>query len=299
MNVYENVSIPTNLNIENQNLCIGLFDGVHLGHKKLISLMKGKKGKANILTFSNKLIKNNDPNLLLTENEKLDMFRKLDIDKVFIVDFNDNIKNLSKEKFIDFLTSNKLKNIIVGSDFTFGYKGLGKATDLTAISNSNIVVSPLFTIDNIKVSSSEIKSFLISGKIEKANNYLGYNYFLSSNVISGYGRGSKLGYSTINQEVVNNKILPKCGVYLTISTISTKKYISMTNIGYVPTFNNNKLSIETHVLNENIKLKVNYITIEFVKYIRDEIKFNSEKELVNQLHKDKEKIIELSKTINL
>ena len=299
MNVYENVSIPTNLNIENQNLCIGLFDGVHLGHKKLISLMKEKEGKANILTFSNKLIKNNDSRLLLTENEKLDMFRKLGIDKVFIVDFNEKIKNISKEEFIKFLEKNNLKNIIVGSDFTFGFNGLGKSNDLTKINNSHIIISPLLTIDNIKVSSSEIKSFLINGEIEKANKFLGYNYFYSSNVISGYGRGNKLGYSTINQEVVNNKMLPKCGVYITVSTINTKKYISMTNIGYVPTFNNNKLSIETHVINENIKLKVNYITIEFIKYIREEIKFNNEKELVKQLSNDKEKILELSKTINL
>ena len=299
MNVYENVSIPTNLNIENQNLCIGLFDGVHLGHKKLFSLMKEKEGKANILTFSNKLIKNNDSRLLLTENEKLDMFRKLGIDKVFIVDFNEKIKNISKEEFIKFLEKNNLKNIIVGSDFTFGFNGLGKSNDLTKINNSHIIISPLLTIDNIKVSSSEIKSFLINGEIEKANKFLGYNYFYSSNVISGYGRGNKLGYSTINQEVVNNKMLPKCGVYITVSTINTKKYISMTNIGYVPTFNNNKLSIETHVINENIKLKVNYITIEFIKYIREEIKFNNEKELVKQLSNDKEKILELSKTINL
>ena len=295
MNVYDNVLIPSNLNIENQDLCIGLFDGVHLGHKKLISLMKEKNNKSNILTFSTKLNKNNDNKFLLTENEKLDIFRKLNIDKVFIIDFNDKIRNLSKDDFISFLIKNKLKNIIVGSDFTFGKNKEGKASDLLDVNNSHIEICDLLTCDNIKVSTTKIKELLSSGDITLANKFLGYNYSFSSNVIKGYSRGSKLGYKTINQKVIESKLLPKVGVYMTYAIISGKRYLSMTNIGYVPTFNNNSLSIETHVINENIDLKVNYITIEFIKYIRNEIKFKNEKELINQLNKDKEEILNISK----
>ena len=295
MNVYDNVLIPSKLNIENQDLCIGLFDGVHLGHKKLISLMKEKNNKSNILTFSTKLNKNNDNKFLLTENEKLDIFRKLNIDKVFIIDFNDKIRNLSKDDFISFLIKNKLKNIIVGSDFTFGKNKEGKASDLLDVNNSHIEICDLLTCDNIKVSTTKIKELLSSGDITLANKFLGYNYSFSSNVIKGYSRGSKLGYKTINQKVIESKLLPKVGVYMTYAIISGKRYLSMTNIGYVPTFNNNSLSIETHVINENIDLKVNYITIEFIKYIRNEIKFKNEKELINQLNKDKEEILNISK----
>ena len=279
MNIYDKVNIPTNLCIENQSLAIGLFDGIHLGHKKLIEEMTSSGSKSNILTFSSKLFKSN-LGLLLTNEEKMNKFRDLGIDKVFIIDFNDNIKNLSKEDFISFLDKNKLSNIYVGEDFTFGKNKEGKASDLKTLKNTKVNIVPLLKIDNKKISSTYIKELLVNGKIELANKYLGYNYYLSSNVISGKARGRKLGFPTINQEVVSSKVLPHLGVYKSYTLVNGKRYLSMTNIGKVPTFNNEEISIETHVINEDIKLRVNYVTIELVSYIRDEKQFNNEKDLI-------------------
>lgn len=290
MNIYDKVNIPTNLCIENQSLSIGLFDGIHLGHKKLIEEMTSSGGKSNILTFSSKLFKSN-LGLLLTNEEKMNKFRDLGIDKVFIIDFNDNIKKLSKEDFISFLDKNKLSNIYVGEDFTFGKNKEGKASDLKKLNNTKVNIVPLLNIDNKKISSTYIKDLLINGNIELANKYLGYNYYLSSNVISGKARGRKLGFPTINQEVVSSKVLPHLGVYKSYTLVNGKRYLSMTNIGKVPTFNNEEISIETHVINEDIKLRVNYVTIELVSYIRDEKKFNNEKDLIKQLKIDKNNIL--------
>ena len=290
MNIYDKVNIPTNLCIENQSLAIGLFDGIHLGHKKLIEEMTSSGSKSNILTFSSKLFKSN-LGLLLTNEEKMNKFRDLGIDKVFIIDFNDNIKNLSKEDFISFLDKNKLSNIYVGEDFTFGKNKEGKASNLKTLKNTKVNIVPLLNIDNKKISSTYIKELLVNGKIELANKYLGYNYSLSSNVISGKARGRKLGFPTINQEVVSSKVLPHLGVYKSYTLVNGKRYLSMTNIGKVPTFNNEEVSIETHVINEDIKLRVNYVTIELVSYIRDEKKYNNEKDLVKQLKIDKNNIL--------
>ena len=290
MNIYDKVNIPTNLCIENQSLAIGLFDGIHLGHKKLIEEMTSSGSKSNILTFSSKLFKSN-LGLLLTNEEKMNKFRDLGIDKVFIIDFNDNIKNLSKEDFISFLDKNKLSNIYVGEDFTFGKNKEGKASDLKTLKNTKVNIVPLLTIENKKISSTYIKELLVNGKIELANKYLGYNYYLSSNVISGKARGRKLGFPTINQEVVSSKVLPHLGVYKSYTLVNGKRYLSMTNIGKVPTFNNEEVSIETHVINEDIKLRVNYVTIELVSYIRDEKQFNNEKDLIKQLKIDKNNIL--------
>ncbi len=290
MNIYDKVNIPTNLCIENQSLAIGLFDGIHLGHKKLIEEMTSSGSKSNILTFSSKLFKSN-LGLLLTNEEKMNKFRDLGIDKVFIIDFNDNIKNLSKEDFISFLDKNKLSNIYVGEDFTFGKNKEGKASDLKTLKNTKVNIVPLLKIDNKKISSTYIKELLVNGKIELANKYLGYNYYLSSNVISGKARGRKLGFPTINQEVVSSKVLPHLGVYKSYTLVNGKRYLSMTNIGKVPTFNNEEISIETHVINEDIKLRVNYVTIELVSYIRDEKQFNNEKDLIKQLKIDKNNIL--------
>ena len=290
MNIYDKVNIPTNLCIENQSLAIGLFDGIHLGHKKLIEEMTSSGSKSNILTFSSKLFKSN-LGLLLTNEEKMNKFRDLGIDKVFIIDFNDNIKNLSKEDFISFLDKNKLSNIYVGEDFTFGKNKEGKASDLKTLKNTKVNIVPLLNIDNKKISSTYIKDLLVNGNVELANKYLGYNYSLSSNVISGKARGRKLGFPTINQEVVSSKVLPHLGVYKSYTLVNGKRYLSMTNIGKVPTFNNEEISIETHVINEDIKLRVNYVTIELVSYIRDEKKFNNEKDLIKQLKIDKNNIL--------
>ena len=290
MNIYDKVNIPTNLCIENQSLAIGLFDGIHLGHKKLIEEMTSSGSKSNILTFSSKLFKSN-LGLLLTNEEKMNKFRNLGINKVFIIDFNDNIKNLSKEDFISFLDKNKLSNIYVGEDFTFGKNKEGKASDLKTLKNTKVNIVPLLKIDNKKISSTYIKDLLVNGNVELANKYLGYNYYLSSNVISGKARGRKLGFPTINQEVVSRKVLPHLGVYKSYTLVNGKRYLSMTNIGKVPTFNNEEISIETHVINEDIKLRVNYVTIELVSYIRDEKKFNNEKDLVKQLKIDKNNIL--------
>ena len=288
MKVYNDVLIPSDLNIKGQSLCIGFFDGIHLGHKYLIEEMKKSNNKCSILTFSTNL---KGSKLILTEYEKEKKLSIFDIEKMFIIDFNENTKNINKDEFCKFLIDNEIKDIYVGKDFTFGKNKSGNVNDLLKIKDINIHALDLLTSDGIKISSSNIRNLIEEGNIKKANELLGYNYFYSSNVTSGFGRGKKIGFNTINLVINENKVLPKVGVYKTYTIINNKKYLSMTNIGNNPTFNNINLSIENHIINEDIKLKINYVTIEFISFIRDEIKFNNPKELTKQLILDKKYVL--------
>jgi len=161
---------------------------------------------------------------------------------------------------------------------------LGKKYDFDVI-----VVEPVY-VDNKVVSSSSIRELISVGKIEETTKKLGRPYSFLGKVIPGSNRGNKLGFPTANIELIDNYVVPKTGVYVTNTIIDNKRYISATNIGYNPTFNENVLKIETHILDFEDKIYGKIIEIEFLEFMRDDIKFDDPEDLIDQMRLDIELI---------
>lgn len=285
------ISIKNNTKLDdNISLAIGFFDGLHLGHKVLIDELKNYNSKKAIITFKSDFkstLKKEELNLLLLDEEKDRMLTTLGIDYEYIFESNEEILKTSKEDFLKYLDNQKIKNIVVGEDFTFGKFALGKAGDLLSL-NSNIIIKPLLEINKTKISTTYIKSLLLNNKIDKVNQLLGYDFSISGVVIHGLKNGRKINYPTANINYPLNKFKLNSGVYKTITIVNNREYQSMTNIGTHPTIASlNEDIIESHIFDFNKDIYGKEITIIFKQFIREQKKFNSLDELKNQLNIDK------------
>ncbi len=280
-------------------IALGNFDGLHIGHQALLATIK-KEARANnvkssVLLFKNHTctITNKDKNMvLLSDNEqKLSILQNLDIDIVFTIDFNKNIMTLSGEEFVKKILLDKInaKTVVVGFNYKFGYKASCDSNTLKKLGNKYgfkvIVVEPVYK-DGQLISSTLIRKLILRGNILKANNFLGRHYSLKGKVIEGSKRGRKLGFPTANLEIDANLTIPSSGVYKTITVIDGKEYLSITNIGINPTYNEENMKIETHIIDFSKNIYNKEIEVKFLEYIRKDIKFNTEKKLIEQIVKD-------------
>lgn len=292
------------LNAEKSNyetaIALGNFDGVHIGHKYLIEDNIRKAMEVNlkpgVLLFNNhtkNVLKKNSKSVpILTSNEqKLKILKDLGVEVVFTMDFNENVMKLSGEEFVENIIIDQLKAklVTVGFDYRFGYKAMGDCRYLKDLGikkgfKTNII-TPI-TIDNEIVSSTKIRQLLMEGNIKKANKFLGRYYTIIGQVVKGSNRGTKLGFPTANISPVDNYTIPKIGVYKTITILEEQKYLSLTNIGFNPTFNEKKLKVENHILDFNSNIYGKTIEIMFVDFIREDIKFNTAEKLIEQIKKD-------------
>lgn len=283
---------------------IGNFDGVHVGHKQIIKSIKdiaGKKGLSTcVITFHphpQKVLQNIDIPLLVPIRERLKLLEKEGVDYTACYTFSKDISRISAKDFITDILVGKLnvKHLIVGPDFSFGNKREGNAGLLQKLGKEHgfetEVIGPVL-IDSEIVSSSAIRDLLLNGDARKAAKFLGYNFYIEGQVKEGEKRGRKIGFPTTNLET-DWDILPKTGVYATYAFIDNKKFDSITNVGFRPTFGNNKLLIETHVFNFNSDIYGKRIKVEFVERIRDEERFESVDALVAQIKKDVENVKKL------
>lgn len=262
------------------NAALGFFDGVHLGHKYLLGKLP-KNEKNLIISF-----KKNSATILDIKTKEKELKRYGDV-KIYSLE--NGIENESKEFFIDKLKTFGIKNIYVGEDYKFGYKAQGDILDLKLF--FNVIIIPFQRINNLKISSTSIKEDLKNGNILAANEKLGYNYYIKDLVVQGNGIGNKKLVPTIN--FYPQSSILKNGVYKTKSIIKNKEYLSITNIGYKPTLGKNNLSVETNILeNFNDDIYDVEVKVEFIKFIRGEIKFNSLDELKIQINKDIKKVEE-------
>ena len=285
--------------LKNSVVSIGMFDGVHLGHasviNRVIAIAKEKNIKSIIITFSNSPVsyfsKDNIDLQITTSKEKIELFRKTQLDYLFVIEFNDYIANLIPSTFMnDILISLfKVSYMVFGYDNHFGKNREGTFKYITEnfkdIKAELIIASKK---DRITISSTRIKEEIVNGNIINANKLLGHPYKISGKVVKGMQLGRKLGFPTANITYDNNeKILPKNGVYYTVTIIKEKKYISITNIGIKPSVQeSNCISIETHILDFNQSIYGQNITIVFIDRIRNEIKFNHINDLIDQITKD-------------
>ena len=308
MKIYQNINeIPHNIN---RAITVGSFDGVHLGHlqilKKLKNEAKRKKLKTMIITFEphpqvyfNQL-KNEVFPLLTTSEEKTSIFKILEIDEVFIINFDAQVANLEPAEFVfNYLQNIGLSALAIGYNHNFGKgrKGnlrlLEKINEKNKINNKNqfeIIQIPQFVKKNKKVSSTEIRRILMECTVENANELLGYNYFVTGMVCYGNGIGKKLGFPTANIKISRNKLLPINGVYICTVEIWGKQYHGVANIGYRPTITDTSTTIfpilEVHILDFLGDIYDVGITVTFLKFLRKEKKFNNMNELIQQIQND-------------
>lgn len=290
-------------NIYETGIALGNFDGIHVGHQYLIKdnikKAKDKNLKPSVLLFKNHtktLLGNKESSkleIITPYDQKLNILAELGIEVIYTINFDKSIMKLSPEEFVKDILINRLKAklVTVGFDYRFGHKAAGDSEYLLFLGEKEgfqvNIIKPIY-VNNEVVSSTRIRNLIKSGYIKKANNLLGRDYFIIGKVIKGKSRGSKMGYPTANLKLDNNYIIPKIGVYKTITLLDTKEYTSLTNIGYNPTFNENELKIENYILDFSGDLYNKFIEVKFVEFIRDDIKYNTTTELIKQIEKDVE-----------
>lgn len=281
-------------------IALGSFDGLHIGHMSLIDktikLAKKNSAKSMVFTFKNHPLAtiNSDlaPKLIMENNTKLEVLEKLELDIINMVGFNEEFMKLGPEDFIINLVNHyRPKGLIVGFNYRFGYKNLGDVELLKKMSK-NLKFS-LYVIDPIKfkghiVSSSLIRSIICDeGDMKKATRLLTRPFMMQGDVIEGKQLGRRLGFPTANLDYDKRLVIPRGGVYYTIVEYNKNIFRGITNVGYNPTVHDNKLGIETHILDLNEDLYNKNIKIHFIDRIRDEKKFNSLQELIDELKKNK------------
>jgi len=288
-------------------ITIGTFDGVHIGHRKILERLINDAKKtglrATVLTFFPHprmvLQKDTEIRLLNTIQEKIKILEFIGLDYLIIHPFTLEFSRLSSTEFVrDILVNElKVKKIIIGYDHRFGRNRNANIQDLSAFGNTlNFEVEeiPAQEIDDVSVSSTKIRNALIEGDIKTANEYLGYNYMLTGDVKKGKGLGRQLNFPTANLFIAEEyKLIPKNGVYVVKSILNDKLYYGMMNIGFNPTVNGSSKSIEIHFFDFKADLYEQNIQVDILERIRDEHKFNSLEELKAQLLKDKETSIAL------
>ena len=291
-------------------ISVGTFDGVHCAHRqvinKLLELAAGKNSRSFIITFDphpQEILKNKTPEikLLTTISEKLKLFKELGIENVFIIKFTEEFSKTTAREFYEKLIYSRIgiKDLVVGYDHGFGRNREGDfqmLLDLGKEFGFGIHRVEEIDIDNMKVSSTNIRHLLAEGNIHRANSLLGYLYGFEAKVVSGDKIGGELiGFPTANLiPVAANKVIPGNGVYAVKVEIENKEYNGMMNIGVRPTINNDgKRTIEVNILDFSDNIYDSTITIYFVNKLREEKKFNSKEDLIEQIKIDREQTIKI------
>tara|TARA_B100001250_G_scaffold413821_1_gene449329 strand:- start:1801 stop:2730 length:930 start_codon:yes stop_codon:yes gene_type:complete len=283
-------------------ITIGTFDGIHVGHEKIIkTLVKESLSKnlmANILTFfpHPRMVLNKDSEIKLidTIKEKEKKLKNLGVNTLIIHPFTKEFSRMSSVEFTRDILIKKLNvyKIILGYDHRFGKNRESSVEDLIELGiahNFKVEVIDAKKINSINISSTKIRKAIQTGDIDKANLYLGKYFEINGKVVKGKGIGKKIGFPTANIIIKENyKLIPNKGVYLIKAKIKNRSYYGMMNIGNRPTLNGKNETLEVNIFNFNENIYEKSLSIFFLNKIRNEIKFDSIEKLSNQLQKDKD-----------
>lgn len=272
-------------------LCLGNFDGIHLGHERLI--LEGKiysEGETGVLLFSDDQWKylGGSFGILTSLEDKITRLSILGVDVAYVVEVDKAFFDLDKKDFLE-LVIGKIapEQIVCGEDYSFGKDAQGNVNEIEAICPVRVV--KFLNIEGHKIGSRVIKKSIQAGYIEQANRYLGRPYEIKGRVVHGLENGRKISFPTINLSLDDNYILPKSGVYLGFGYVLGKPYKAMINVGDDPTIGVLKDKVvEAYLLGYEGDAYGQLVYISFLKFLRNEIKFNSLDELEIQLRKDKE-----------
>ncbi len=289
---------------------IGTFDGVHIGHqiilKKLVNEAKKCNGKSILITFwpHPRFILKKDDNklkLLSTFTEKVKLIADLDVDYIVKIAFTPEFSNLTADEFVKKILVDKIgtKKLLIGYDHHFGNNREGNIEFLKIRSNNcgfEVDEIPRQDIDHIGVSSTKIRNSLQSGEIHLSNSLLGRNYSISGSVITGNQKGRQIGFPTANIKLDEEyKQLPSDGSYAVLGLVDGSIFKGMLNIGFKPTVDGSERTIEVNLFDFDQQIYGENITIQFVRALRKEMKFNSIEELKNQLVIDRENALMILK----
>lgn len=281
-------------NYNNKNLiqdevciCLGYFDGLHLGHLRLINEALKSKYKSCVLTFdfSNNINLKNK-NVLTTLEDKKRILSSLNVDYLLVLKFDDKIMNLSPDEFVHFLLNSfNIKEVVVGEDFSYGKNAKGNNETLSKY-NFKVNVIDELKFNNLKIGTSYIIKLLKDGNMILANKLLGYPYQISGVVNNGFHFGKNHDYPTANINF-NDYVVPKYGVYACKVLLDNKEYKAICNVGVHPTINElNKPILEVNLFNFDGNLYNKKISIQLIDFIREEKKFTSTSELYKQINLD-------------
>lgn len=279
---------------------IGTFDGVHIGHKailkRLVETSKKEKLDSVVLTFFPHprmvLQENVDIKLINTIEERTELLEKTGLDHLVIHPFTHAFSRLTALEYVRDILVNRLKakKIIIGYDHRFGRNRIADIDDLKEFGRAyDFEVEEISAkeLDDVAISSTKIRKALNEGDVETANSYLGYYFMISGEVVRGKAIGRTIKYPTANLKLKEAyKLIPKNGVYVVQSIIGGEKVFGITSIGTNPTVGGKEKTIETHFLDFNQDLYEKEITVEFLKFIRDEATFDSVEMLRQEIIKD-------------
>lgn len=281
---------------EDRNIiCLGRFDGLHLGHKTI--LYKGTEirnirhdgTKLAIFLFQRSPFQR-DVHSIFTYREMIEKLNREPLDNVIVAPDEPEFYNIDALTFLNILKRNfNPVAFLCGADYTFGRGREGDKYFLMnycAANGIDFYCLPLLSLYGEKISSTRIKELLLEGDVRKANKLLGDNYFIRGEVGRGRGVGRKIGFPTMNIEIPPEKALLKKGVYATLACYNGIMHSSITNYGAAPTFFNDKVLIETHVTEGKCDMYGLEVKIEFERFLRENKKFDTVEELVEQLRKD-------------
>lgn len=297
---------------------IGFFDGVHEGHRYVLSQVKSlaeKRGeKSVVITFRNHpsslFCPSSQKYLLLSPENKVEKIRECGIDDVVLLEFDKDLASKSAEQFLEILKNQfDVSTLLLGYDNHFGridkdedgksiklgfsdYESLGERVGVVILR-----LKPFpHSINQTPTSSSLIRSLLIEGNLDEANERLGYDYTISGVVIDGFKVGRKLGFPTANIHI-DNQQYPKKGVYAAFckSKMHNEEWMAVVNIGNRPTFNREETNVEVHIINQKVDIYGDTISVKLRKRLRDEVKFSSQEELISQIKVDVESAVNLLK----
>ena len=296
MKIYNNA----NLNLKHHGgvIAIGNFDGLHLGHQKVIKEAKRKARKNKlpfgVMTFEPVPVmffsKKNKDHRINSLNQKKEQFKKFKLDYLIIIKFDKKFSSLSAEEFIKKIIFKKTKcrYLYVSKNFKFGFKRLGNIRTLKKFEKKfnykNIITNP-YKKNKIIISSTYIRKKIRAGKIDLVNKLLARNWNVQGKVIKGKKRGRKIGFPTCNIKL-NNYVIPKLGVYSVKVKSESFNKNGIANIGYRPTFNGQSLLLETNIFGINKNLYNKVISVSFKKFIRPEKKFKNFDYLRKQIKLD-------------
>nr|WP_319400196.1 bifunctional riboflavin kinase/FAD synthetase [uncultured Carboxylicivirga sp.] len=286
---------------------IGMFDGVHTGHRQLLAQLVEKakllNGEAVVITFwpHPRMVLNQDKEnlrFLTSPEERTILFSQLGIDHLLLIPFTKELANHTSEEFVKQFLVDKIgiHHLLMGYNHRFGKDRESRFEKYIELAEKyNFGISRVEAVETagLKTSSTDIRNHLLHGDIQKANQILGYHYLLSGRVMGGQQLGRRIGYPTANIEVNESfKLIPPDGVYACSVHVEGKKYGGMLNIGFRPTVNHNvdHRSLEVHIFDFNRDIYSEEIQVEFLQRVRNEMKFENVEALIEQLKRDEQSI---------
>ena len=290
---------------------MGTFDGVHLGHRKILERITQNVENENyeslVLTFFPHprmvLQDQTDLKLLNTISEKIDLLEKIGVQNLVIHPFDEAFSKLTAEEFVEKVLVEKfhIQKIVIGHDHRFGRNRTANIDDLIAFGKQydfEVEQISVQEIQEVSISSTKIRTALTEGNMALANDYLGYDYFLTGTVSKGLQLGRTIGFPTANIQIEKNyKLIPKKGSYVVKSIIDDKTVFGIMNIGFNPTVAGENLSIEVHFFDFDTNLYEKEIRVSLLKYLRPEQKFGSVDLLKKQLEQDKVAALDFIKSL--